>query len=140
MSADAAGQTSTARHLFVYGSLTDPRTVDRVLGHVHRGERLRARLAGYERAQHPSYGYPFLVPHDRAHVEGVLLMDLSEADLVTLDTYEEVDQGFYMRTGVEVEVFGCGARGAHMQVETYIGGSVLRNLLAAATVLATDRA
>jgi gamma-glutamylcyclotransferase (GGCT)/AIG2-like uncharacterized protein YtfP len=136
MSADAAGRASTAQHLFVYGSLTDPRTVDRVLGHVHRGERLRARLAGYERMQHPSYGYPFLTTREGAHVEGVLLMDLSQADLQTLDAYEEVDQGFYTRTRVEVEAFGCGPRGAHMQVETYIGGPVLRNLLIATTAIA----
>jgi gamma-glutamylcyclotransferase (GGCT)/AIG2-like uncharacterized protein YtfP len=128
MSADTAGHSSKASHLFVYGSLTDPRTVDRVLGHAHRGERLRARLLGYERVQHAGYGYPFLLARAGGRVEGILLMDLGLADLDRLDAYEQVDQGFYTRTGVEVEAFGCGPRAAHLQVETYIGGPVLRNL------------
>jgi gamma-glutamylcyclotransferase (GGCT)/AIG2-like uncharacterized protein YtfP len=136
MLADAAGQTSTGKHLFVYGSLTDPRTVDRVLGHAHRGERFRARLAGYQRVQHAAYGYPFLVARDGAEVEGVLLMDLGARELEILDAYEEVDQGLYVRAPVEVEVWGCGPRSAHMQVETYVGGPALRNLVTGATALA----
>ena len=40
---------SDAANLFVYGSLVDPRKLDEVLGYHFLGERLRARLSGFER-------------------------------------------------------------------------------------------
>src|SRR5260370_22484124 len=40
--------TPTMEHLFVYGSLVEPRCLDEVLGHPFMGERLRARLRSEE--------------------------------------------------------------------------------------------
>ncbi len=109
--------------LFVYGSLTNPRRLDEVIGHVHAGERLRARLHGYERQQRTDEPYPFIVAAPGAWTEGVLLVDLSEADVRTIDAYEEVDQRRYRRVPVEVEVWGCGPGTPRLSAETYVAGT-----------------
>jgi hypothetical protein len=49
-------------------------------------------------------------------------MDLSPADMQTLDRYEEVDSGAYLRERVEVEVWGCGPRTLRLQAYAYVGG------------------
>ena len=126
MSADQSPPAAAPaqHHLFVYGSLTDPRRVDDVLGHAHLGERLAARLRGYERLSPASYPYAFIVPRDDRSVEGVLLMDLSPCDLRVLDRYEDVDAGMYRRSLVEVEVdaWTCGPRPRVVQAFTYVAG------------------
>src|SRR5919198_342977 len=111
-------QGEPERHLFVYGSLVDPRQLDLVLGHAHRGERLRARLAGFARRTSPRYGYPFLVAAERERVDGVLIMDLDADDVARLDAYEDTGTGVYQRIPVEVEVFGCGPRPAQVSAQT----------------------
>ena len=108
--------------LFVYGSLTSPRRLDEVLGPVHTGERLRARLYGYERQQRTDEPYPFIVSAPGARTEGMLIVDLSEADVRTIDAYEEVDQRRYRRVPVEVEVWGCGPGTPRLNAETYVAG------------------
>jgi gamma-glutamylcyclotransferase (GGCT)/AIG2-like uncharacterized protein YtfP len=110
-------------HLFVYGSLTNPRRLDEVIGHVHTGERLRARLRGYERQQRDAEPYPFVVPADGAWTDGVLILDLAEADVRAIDAYEEVDQRRYRRLPVDVEVWGCGPGASQMRAETYVAGA-----------------
>jgi gamma-glutamylcyclotransferase (GGCT)/AIG2-like uncharacterized protein YtfP len=110
-------------HLFVYGSLTNPRRLDEVIGHVHPGERLRARLHGYQRQQRPDEAYPFVVPAPGAWTDGVLILDLSEADARAIDAYEEVDQRRYRREPVLVEVWGCGPGTPSLAAETYVAGS-----------------
>ena len=94
--------------LFVYGTLVDPARVDEVLGHRHRGERLRARLSGYHRVVTERYPFPFIVATEGGVVDGVVLEDLSPDDLRVLDSYEEVDEGVYCRALADVEVWGCG--------------------------------
>jgi gamma-glutamylcyclotransferase (GGCT)/AIG2-like uncharacterized protein YtfP len=116
-----------AAHLFVYGSLVDPRRLDAVLGHRFSGERLRARLEGFERIGSAELGYPYLVEQPTSFVDGVLIMDLSPGDLDVLDRYEDVDTGVYERIVVEVEAWGCGPRPAHLEAHTYVGGSKLRS-------------
>lgn len=114
-------------HLFAYGSLTDPRCLDTVLGHRHLGERLAARLTGFERITSSTYPYPFIVSADDGHaVAGVLIMDLDADDLAALDRYEEVDEGVYQRTQVDVETWGCGPRTAHVPAYVYVAGAALR--------------
>jgi gamma-glutamylcyclotransferase (GGCT)/AIG2-like uncharacterized protein YtfP len=117
-------ETST-HHLFVYGSLVDPRCLDGVLGHAHQGERLEARLSGFQRVRMPEYGYPFAVAETGAWVDGVLVMDLTAYDMQALDRYEEVDAGTYERRLVEVEAWGCGPRAIHVQAYTYVAGRAL---------------
>ena len=113
-------------HLFVYGSLVEPRQLDEVLGHRHAGERIRATLSGYQRITTPSYEFPFIVEADGHSVEGLLVMDLSAYDLQALDRYEEVDAGTYRRRIVEVRAWGCGPRPMHVKAYTYVGGSTLQ--------------
>jgi gamma-glutamylcyclotransferase (GGCT)/AIG2-like uncharacterized protein YtfP len=115
-----------ARHVFVYGSLVQPGSLDEVLGHRHLGERLAARLAGYRRVATADYAYPFIVAEPGASVDGVLLMDLSPYDLRVLDRYEEVESGVYRRELVEVEAWGCGARPIYVRADTYVAGPALR--------------
>jgi gamma-glutamylcyclotransferase (GGCT)/AIG2-like uncharacterized protein YtfP len=125
----ARGNTQ-ACHLFVYGSLVDPRRLDEVLGYKFAGERLRARLPGYQRVVSDNFGYPFIVERADHVVQGVLIMDLSQHDLDVLDLYEELQSGFYSRASVEVETWGCGPRPIFIRAETYVAGHVLLRLMA----------
>jgi gamma-glutamylcyclotransferase (GGCT)/AIG2-like uncharacterized protein YtfP len=116
---------SSMRHLFAYGSLADPRRLDDVLGRRHCGERLRARLDGFERISTAAYPFPYIVAAHGRSVDGVLLMDLSSDDLEALDQYEEIDQGMYQRQSVEVEAWGCGSQTLRLQAHTYVAGAAL---------------
>jgi hypothetical protein len=106
----------------VYGSLVDPRKLDEVLGYHFLGERLRARLSGFERVLADGFDYPFLVAQPAHVVEGILIMDLSARDLDVLDRYEEVEVGLYQRIAVEVEMWGCGPKPAFLAAHTYVAG------------------
>jgi gamma-glutamylcyclotransferase (GGCT)/AIG2-like uncharacterized protein YtfP len=114
-----------SHHLFVYGSLVDPRCLDDVLGHAHSGERLRAQLAGFTRVAPGELTYPFIVADPGAHVDGVLIMDLSPYDMQLLDRYEETEAGMYRRELVEVEAWGCGPQTLHVLACTYVAGPAL---------------
>jgi gamma-glutamylcyclotransferase (GGCT)/AIG2-like uncharacterized protein YtfP len=116
---------TAARHLFAYGTLVDPACLDSVLGHRHLGERLAARLSGYQRVQVRTYPYPFIVEAQGSFVDGVLLMDLSPYDMQVLDRYEEVESGVYERAPVHVEAYGCGPNAMRMAAETYVAGPSL---------------
>jgi gamma-glutamylcyclotransferase (GGCT)/AIG2-like uncharacterized protein YtfP len=119
------GDSQPTRHVFVYGTLIEPGLLDTVLGHKHLGERLAARLVGYERICAPTYAYPYVVPTPGASVDGVLLMDLSAYDMQALDRYEEVESGVYRREAVEVEAWGCGPRPIYVQADVYAAGQQL---------------
>jgi gamma-glutamylcyclotransferase (GGCT)/AIG2-like uncharacterized protein YtfP len=118
-------KTSLTPHLFAYGSLVDPACLDQVLGHRHAGERLAARLDGFERIATDDSPFPYLVAAQGRSVDGVLLMDLSLQDVAALDRYEEVDQGIYQRQIVEVEAWGCGPSTRRLQAHTYVAGPAL---------------
>ncbi len=117
--------SSAPQHVFAYGSLVDPECLDQVLGHRHAGERLAARLEGYERITAAAYPFPYIVAAGSRSVDGVLIMDLTAYDIQALDRYEEVDKGIYERRPVEVEVWGCGPRTMHLQAQTYVAGPAL---------------
>jgi gamma-glutamylcyclotransferase (GGCT)/AIG2-like uncharacterized protein YtfP len=119
-------------HLFVYGSLTDPRRLDELLGYRYNGERLRARLVGYDRVVSDAFDYPFIVERPGHVVDGVLIMDLSPRDVEVLDLYEELQSGFYSRVSVDVEAWGCGPRPMFMAAQTYVAGPALQRLMATA--------
>lgn len=114
-------------HLFVYGTLTDPRCLDDVLGHRHQGERLSARLSGYARVT-GEFPHPFVVEQPGHWVDGVLIMDLEADDVVALDRYEDVDEGVYCREHVHVDVFGCGPRALRRAADVYVAGPRLKAL------------
>jgi gamma-glutamylcyclotransferase (GGCT)/AIG2-like uncharacterized protein YtfP len=118
-----------AVHLFAYGTLVEPHTLDHVLGHRHLGERLAARLEGYRRTTADGYAYAFLVAEPGQSVDGVLIMDLTSTDLQALDAYEDVDTLAYRRETVEVDALGCGPRGLRVQAQTYVGGPALLAML-----------
>ena len=119
------GDPPRVRHVFAYGTLIEPACLDAVLGHRHLGERLAARLAGYQRMRVPMYPYPYVVPTPDASVDGVLLMDLDPYDMQALDRYEEVESGVYRRETVEVEAWGCGPRPIYVQADVYAAGHQL---------------
>jgi gamma-glutamylcyclotransferase (GGCT)/AIG2-like uncharacterized protein YtfP len=121
---ELSGGGSGGRHVFVYGTLVDPRRLREVLGHTPRGEMLRARLRGYRRVT-TAYEYPFVVQDPDASVDGLLVMDLTPPELQLLDTYEDVAEGVYRRVPVEVEAWGCGPRSAQVRAETYAAGPAL---------------
>jgi gamma-glutamylcyclotransferase (GGCT)/AIG2-like uncharacterized protein YtfP len=116
---------SAQQHVFAYGTLVEPNRLDAVLGRRHAGERLRARLAGFERISTDAYPYPYIVDRDGYWVEGVLLMDLSAYDIEVLDRYEEVAKDVYQRRLVEVEAWGCGPGAQRFQAHTYVAGAAL---------------
>lgn len=114
------------RSLFAYGSLVDPACVSEVLGRTHLGERLAARLDGYQRIVSSTYPYPYVVPSPGHSVDGVLITELSADDLHLLDRYEDVGGGDYQRATVEVDAFGCGSQPMHFQADVYIAGPALQ--------------
>jgi gamma-glutamylcyclotransferase (GGCT)/AIG2-like uncharacterized protein YtfP len=114
-----------SQHLFAYGTLVNPARLDEVLGHVHAGERLAARLRGYRRVITDAYAYPYIVEDENDWVDGVLLMDLSAKDLQVLDRYEEVESGVYQREPVQVEAWGCGPNPLRMSADVYVAGRAL---------------
>jgi gamma-glutamylcyclotransferase (GGCT)/AIG2-like uncharacterized protein YtfP len=114
------------RHLFAYGTLVDPHCLEGVLGHKHEGERVAARLQGYQRVSDPGYPYPFIVEAQGSWVDGILVMDLSPYDLQVLDQYEEVDSGVYRREPVQVDAWGCGPHPMRLHADAYVAGAALR--------------
>jgi len=112
-------------HLFAYGTLVEPRRLEKVLGHKHLGERLAARLDGYQHVALAMWPYPLIEAAHGHSVDGVLLMDLSAYDMEVLDRYEDVDTGHYQRASVEVEAWGCGSRPARIHADVYVLGPAL---------------
>jgi gamma-glutamylcyclotransferase (GGCT)/AIG2-like uncharacterized protein YtfP len=89
--------------LFVYGTLMDPRCVERVAG--RRFPTRPATLHGWTRSI-GRHGYPVIDPARGARVEGLLLDDVDDGALRALDAYE--DEGrLYRRQAVYVSVDGC---------------------------------
>ena len=106
--------------LFVYGTLTDPRVREQVLGRRSDLEVVRARLPGHARVTVPDFAYPFVVPSADDVVDRQLILGLTVADYAVLDEYEDVAAGTYERIAVEVEPLGCGtARAARAWVYAY---------------------
>jgi gamma-glutamylcyclotransferase (GGCT)/AIG2-like uncharacterized protein YtfP len=82
--------------LFVYGSLIDPACRERILGRVV--ETMAAILHGYERGRGRYY---FIRPRAGLNTRGLLLLQLTSADFVALDRYEEIPR-LYTREMTEV--------------------------------------
>ncbi len=82
--------------LFVYGSLLEDATRERILG--HRIEVIEARLNGFERRRARYY---YIVRAEGAETVGMVLLGLTVEDWRRLDAYEEVPR-LYTREDVEV--------------------------------------
>ncbi|THE63940.1 gamma-glutamylcyclotransferase [Salinadaptatus halalkaliphilus] len=95
-------------YVFVYGTLTDPARVDRVLtGHRYALED-DAILEGVHRVEGQ---YPTLAPG--GSVDGRLL-EVDSAALAALDRYEGVENGLYARVSIPFRTGGASAA-------TYVG-------------------
>lgn len=94
----------TAKHahdaLFVYGSLLEDATRERILR--HRIEVIEARLPGFERRRGR---YHYIVRADGAETVGIVMLGLTEEDWRRLDAYEEVPH-LYTREEVDVVTSG----------------------------------
>jgi len=82
--------------LFVYGSLLEETTRERILG--HRVEVIEARLDGFERHRARHY---YIARAEGAVTIGIVMLGLSEEDWHRLDAYEEVPR-LYTREEIEV--------------------------------------
>jgi gamma-glutamylcyclotransferase (GGCT)/AIG2-like uncharacterized protein YtfP len=73
--------------VFVYGTLRDPSILNAVLGH-DRVLSVKGWADGY--AARLAYGHPFpmLRPMADSSAEGLLLLNLDEADIAALDSFE----------------------------------------------------
>ena len=75
--------------VFLYGTLTDPDVLARVLGRPLRpGELEPARLDGFRRRRAAAASYPVLVPAPDATVDGLLLHPASDRDVRRLNHFE----------------------------------------------------
>jgi len=90
--------------LFVYGELCKPPVLLEVLGRVPPAE--PAILVGYRRELNETTGYYRARPRDDALTTGLLLDEIGEDELRTLDGYENVAGGEYARREVEVRTIG----------------------------------
>ena len=90
----------TTKHLhdalFVYGSLLEETTRQRILG--HRVETIEARLHGFARRKARYY---YIVRAEGSETIGMVMLGLTSEDWPRLDAYEEVPR-LYTREEVEV--------------------------------------
>ncbi len=101
--------------LFVYGELCKPAVLVEILGRVPPAA--PALLRGYRRESNPATGYFRAVRHADAVIAGLVLQDISTADLEALDRYEDVAGGEYERVEADAELIGT--EGKHERVHVY---------------------
>ncbi|GGI55265.1 gamma-glutamylcyclotransferase family protein [Oxalicibacterium solurbis] len=92
-------------HVFTYGSLMFPAVWRRVVRGSHRA--LPAVLEGYARHAVRGELYPGVVHRPGASVEGVLYLDVSEAELAVLDDFEGSEyrrESVMVRTAADMQM------------------------------------
>lgn len=94
--------------LFVYGELCKPTVLIAVIGRVPPAE--PALLSGYRRVFDRGFGYFRAEPRERGVIAGLLLAALDDAEMATLDEFENVSGGEYVRVEVEVKTLTGGER------------------------------
>ena len=100
-----------SKNVFTYGSLMFPEVWTRVVVGDYRS--VRARLEGHARFEVRDQSYPGMVAQAGSSVEGVLYLDVGDADFARLDHFEGDD---YARASIEVACEDGIARAA----ETYV--------------------
>lgn len=90
--------------LFVYGELCKPAVLVEVLGRIPAAE--PAILTGYRRELNEETGYYRAARSRAALMPGLLLEEIADDELRTLDNYENVAGGEYARVEVEVRPLG----------------------------------
>lgn len=91
------GQSDSAQHVFVYGSLMFDEVWSRVVD--GRYSSVGATLKGYRRHAVRDETYPAVMPKLDAVVQGLVYLDVSKADLLRLDAFEGVE---YRRESAQV--------------------------------------
>ena len=86
-------------HVFTYGSLMFPAVWERVVRGQYRA--VAAMLPGHARYEVSGETYPGMVPQADSAVNGVLYLDVDDADLLALDVFEGSE---YRRDVVTVSV------------------------------------
>ncbi len=93
-------------NVFTYGSLMHRSVWDRVVAGVYQAR--PARVRGFTRFRVINEVYPALLRGDPdSIVEGILYLDVSRADMATLDRFEDEGQA-YGRIQVAVDLEGAG--------------------------------
>ena len=87
-------------HLFTYGSLMFEPVWNRLVKGNYLSQ--KATLKGYARRSVKNDEYPVIFPADES-VEGVVYYDITDEDMITLDTFEGE---YYERKEVELLVKG----------------------------------
>ncbi|MDH5473777.1 MAG: gamma-glutamylcyclotransferase [Gammaproteobacteria bacterium] len=85
-------------NIFVYGSLMFAPVWDRIIANHY--QKCEAHLHGFKRLSIKNEVYPALVKAHEHSVSGVLIFDLRDSDLASLDQFEG---DYYQRTPVQVE-------------------------------------
>jgi gamma-glutamylcyclotransferase (GGCT)/AIG2-like uncharacterized protein YtfP len=106
-------------HVFTYGSLMFPEVWARVVKGDYRS--VRGALRDHARFAVRDQDYPGMVAQPGARVDGVLYLDVEDADLARLDHFEGDD---YRRLTVDV----AGDDGVVRVAQTYLYGAVDRLL------------
>ena len=86
-----------SKNVFTYGSLMFSEVWTRVVEGDYRSR--CARLDGHARFEVRDQTYPGMVARQNSQVEGVLYLDVNDADLARLDHFESDD---YVRATLEV--------------------------------------
>ncbi|HWV63502.1 MAG TPA: gamma-glutamylcyclotransferase family protein, partial [Oxalicibacterium sp.] len=97
-------------HVFTYGSLMFPAVWRRVVRGSHRS--LPAVLDGYARHAVRGELYPGIVHRPGASVEGVLYLDVNEAELAVLDGFEGSEyrrESVTVRTAADMQMVAADA-------------------------------
>src|SRR5262245_6455403 len=103
---------------FIYGSLMDRELLALVIGRAT--DRLRmeaATIHDFVRRRVLNESFPILVPHPGGRVEGVLVTDLTVADVARLQFYEASD---YEGSDYILEVLPVECRGERLAVQVFL--------------------
>jgi len=79
--------------LFAYGEFLRDEVLQSVIGRVPA--KLAARLRGFRRVSERATGFYNVVPSRRSIVEGAVMTDLGDEDLIKLDWFEESAALYY---------------------------------------------
>ncbi len=104
--------------LFIYGSLMDPELLALVIGRATDGFRFEAAsVHGFIRLRARNESFPILVPHAGGRVEGVLVFNLTAADVARLQFYEGLG---YEGSWYSLEVLPVECRGEVLSAQVYL--------------------
>jgi gamma-glutamylcyclotransferase (GGCT)/AIG2-like uncharacterized protein YtfP len=87
--------TANITSVFVYGTLMDKGRLSNLLKRIP--EMHPAKVTGYRQFYDDSLGYQNAEKDERSNIRGMLLLDINNQELRTLDHYEGMGEGSYRR-------------------------------------------